>query len=157
MRVNDITSYTEEKYKATKSTLKSLSEMSGKYYNGVDGVHNLEELKRTFMATLEYLATQYAEVRGYKSSTHVYLEEQRKRLKAESVEKMMAEQGLKRTIAENSVYAYQYYKDGVDLIEELKKFFLRVELLYDHYSRVLDAIIQSISIASKDFYQNKNS
>lgn len=154
MKVQDITSFTERQYKETLETMKKLKELSSSYYNGVDGIYNLEDLKREYMAQLEFFATQYASIRGFKSATHVYLEEQRKRLKAECIERMMAEQGLKRTIAENSVYAYEHYKTGVDLIEELKKFFLKVELLFDHYNRVLDAIIQSISIASKDLYQN---
>lgn len=106
----------------------------------------MEATKRELIIRLTRFSTKYAELKGYKSGSHVYMEDYRKQLKAECLKEM--EESHSKAL--DLVYAYPKYVEGVKLIEGWRQFFLKVEARYDMYNRFLDALIQSTSISQRE-------
>ena len=112
---------------------------------------SLESLKRKLIGELSSFAELYAFVRSYKSGTHSYVEEERKSLKARCIKNMTE---VSHTKAAELVYDSEAYKAGIRKVEDIRAYFLKVEMKYDIYTRTLDAIIQSTSIAYKEKSQS---
>lgn len=157
LKVHDILNYKQSIHKEIRDSVIRLKELSKEYYNMDPNVYEYEVIKKDFLAELGFFMEKFSSVKAFKSGSHVYLEEQRKKLKSDSINIMVSEGGFKRTTAETMVYSYPYYVERVELIERLKAEFIKFELLVDHYNRVLDSIIQSTSISAKEFVQVKHS
>jgi hypothetical protein len=54
------------------------------------------------------------------------------------------------TAAKELVYDTEFYKDRIEVIQSLIRFFIKTENMYDYYTSVFQSIIQSVSIASKE-------
>jgi len=108
-------------------------------------------LKRKFNSYLVYLATYYSKIRCFRENFE-YLEAQRKRIKAESIDHLISTSPDKVSIsaAEKVVYSSQYYIDRINVLEQLKQFFYLVDLSYQNYQDVQRSIYQSISLLSKE-------
>lgn len=122
----------------------------------VSNLNELEQLKRDFLAELEFLTLNYGLVRKFKSGNHVYLEDEVKRLKAETIQQLLDE-GRKITQTENIYYKEESYIEQLSLILKFRESFIKVENLHSLYGDILQAIIQSISIAGKEMSLNKAS
>ena len=146
----DIKESTIQKLKAVMDTLSALSLQ----YRETDDLYALEHLKREFLGHLQFMAEQYARIKVYKGPNHTYLESAIKRFKAETLDILLSE-GNKITTAEKSLYLHQYYTDRLEVAEKLIAFCLTVELAFEQYNLVFSAIVQSISVASKDLTHQK--
>ena len=116
----------------------------------------LENIKRDLIGHLSYFAELYAFVRSFKSGTHSYVEEERKALKARCIKAMVSTATEKTSFAKAAdlVYDSDLYKSGIEKIESIRAYFLKIEYKFDVYTRTLDAIIQSTSISYKEKTQN---
>lgn len=146
----DIKEATIQKLKAVMDTLSALSLQ----YRETDDLYALEHLKREFLGHLQYMADQYARIKVYKGSNHTYLESAIKRFKAETLDILLTE-GNKITTAEKSLYLHKYYTERLAVAEKVIAFCLTVELAFEQYNLVFSAIVQSISVASKDLTHQK--
>lgn len=161
IKVQDIVPFTEDNMKELKEVQERLKVLSVRYKNADNRLFELEEIKRELLGELNFYAPLYAKVRSYKNGQHAYLEDQRKRVKAEIMLKIVntMSEGQKKPVsftnATEIVYANEEYIEYVSLMEKMKKLFIEAELLYDHYAKVLDSIVQSISVASKEFTHSK--
>lgn len=151
VKISDLIRFSENDYKETKKTLATMNLMVTEYMENKDNLDELEGLKRRFNSYLVYLATYYSKIRCFRENFE-YLEAQRKRIKAESIEHIMKNSEEKTSIsaAEKIVYSSQYYIDRVNVIEQLKQFFYLVDLSYQNYQDVQRSIYQSISLLSKE-------
>lgn len=156
LKVSDLVPLTEQDYMETKNILKNLRELSNEYYDMSDlyDPNQLEIIKRKFDRELQNLATYFAKIKKFKGGTHTYLDEVRKRIKGEAIQ-MLLDDGSKVTSAESLVYSTKYYKDRVALMENIKEFMIKTELLYERYEYTFNAIIQSLSAARREFENNK--
>lgn len=109
----------------------------------------LEEIKREMGSYLTSLSTYLSKVKCFKFNND-YLEEERKQIKSEAIELLVANDNLSPSAAEKVVYASEYYKKRVELLQRLKRFFWNVELKYDRYKDVLRSIYQSVSLLSEE-------
>lgn len=152
IKVRDIVEYlTEKNVEDISKSLARLSGIAAEYYNQEDiyDVELLEKLKRRLVGELLYLNTLYNITKSQKDATHTYMSEARKRIKAEAINVLLAE-GKKITLAETLVYASPYYTVRIEVLEALKRFCIKVENLRDTYESVLNSVIQSVSISSKE-------
>lgn len=109
----------------------------------------LEEMKREVGSYLTSLSTYLSKVKCYKFNND-YLEEERKQIKSEAIELLVANEGHSPSAAEKVVYASEYYKTRVALLQQIKRFFWDVELKYDRYRDVLRSIYQSVSVLTEE-------
>ena len=145
LKVNDVVpGFSEKLRNEIISTIKVLDELSTRYLN-MEDPFELYNLKKHFNAHLQRFATLFSQVKIFKGSQHVYLEEERKRLKAETFE-ILKTKGVNKTEAEKLVYAEAYYIERLDMIRNVAKLLIKTELLYDRYDQTLQCIIQSISL-----------
>lgn len=154
LRVSDIVPFDKHTYEETHKTIKELDNLAKEYRGCYDNPHELERIKREFLGYLSYFATLYAKVKPFKGSTHVYLDEQRKRCKAECIEILLSEK-FSATNAANIVYSHPYYVERIRLMEDIKQFFILTENLYELYNMTFNSIVQSISVASKEMHNTK--
>jgi hypothetical protein len=156
LKVSDLINLSERDYIDTNTLLKQLQELSSEYHNMVDmyDPHQLEIIKRKFDGYMQSLAVHYARIKKFKGSQHVYLDEIRKKIKGEALQ-ILLDQGQKVTSAETLVYKTEYYTQRINLMENIKEFMLKTELLYDRYEYTFNAIIQSLSTARKEMEANK--
>lgn len=156
LKVSDLVPLTREDYLETNAILKNLKTFSNEYHDMVDlyDPNQLEIIKRKFDKELQNLATYFAKIKKFKGGTHTYLDEVRKRVKGEAIQ-ILLEEGNKVTSAESLVYSTKYYKDRVALMEDIKEFMIRTELLYERYETTFNAIIQSLSSAKKELENSK--
>lgn len=156
LKVSDLVTLSKETYIVTGNTLKELSLIAKEYHDMLDmyDPHQLESIKRRFDAHMQNLAVQYAAIKKFKGNQHVYLDEVRKRIKAEALQNLLDE-GVKVTAAGDLVYKCDYYTKRVTLMEDIKEFMIKVELLYDRYNTTFQSIVQSLSSAKKEFENSK--
>ena len=156
IKVSDLVSLTKEDYKNTNSTLNNLLQLSSEYHNMVDmyDPNQLEILKRKFDNQMQHLAGYYAKIKKYKGTQHVYLDEVGKKIKGEALEILLTE-GHKITSAETLVYKTDYYVKRINLMEDIKEFMIKTELLYDRFEATFNSIVQSYSAARKEFDNSK--
>lgn len=153
LKVSDLVDYPEKNFSQVKDCLVKLKELT-EVYTTMDSLYDLEgleRLKRDMIAQLEFLAEQYSKVKKYKTGGD-YLEETRKFLKSQAIVLLVNESDSKvsNNQAEKEIYAYPYYKDRVDLMQNIKSYFIKVELMFNIYKDVLDSVRQSISLCKKD-------
>jgi hypothetical protein len=151
LKVSSLVDFPEKYFKEIKNILYELHQVTVSYASAdaLYDVEGLEKLKRGATAQLELLANHYARTKRFKTMGD-YLEETRKQVKAETIKLIVANEGLSVNQAEKMVYADDYYKDRIALMETLKAFFIRVEIMYENYKNLLKSIIQSISLCKKD-------
>ena len=152
IKVRDIVEHlTEKNVEDISNSLARLSGIAAEYYKQEDiyDVDMLERLKRRLVGELLYLNTLYNITKGQKDESFTYMTSARKRIKAEAITKLL-EEGKKVTMAETLVYAHPYYTARMEVLEALKRFCIKVENLRDTYESVLNAVIQSVSISSKE-------
>lgn len=156
LKVSDLVNLSKEDYLETNKALNFLKDVSEEYHNMSDiyDPNQLELIKRKFDKGIQNLATYYSKIKKFKGGTHTYLDEVRKRIKGEAIQ-LLLEDGHKVTSAESLVYSTKYYKDRVNLMEDIKEFMIKTELLYERYDTTFNAIIQSLSSAKKEYENNK--
>jgi hypothetical protein len=153
IKVEDIVDFKQETVQEISQCCKKLDGLCREYseIDGIGAIGDLEILKRRFVGEFQYFAKLFSHVKKYKGASHTYLEDQRKQIKAEGINKVMAEKGnLSITAAKELVYDTDFYKQRIDVIQSLIKFFIKTENMYDYYTSVFQSIIQSVSIASKE-------
>lgn len=146
-KISDIVkNFTEKNYENTKIILKSLKRLGDEYASLEDMAtpDRLEQIKREMGSNLTSLTTYYSKIRAYKSN-HEYLEEARKQIKSDTVKLVIDRDKVSSAAAEKVVYSEDFYKERVELMQDLKIFFYLVELNYQRYSDTLMHIYQSIS------------
>jgi erythromycin esterase-like protein len=152
IKVRDIVEYlTEKNVEDISKSLARLSGIAAEYYNQEDiyDVELLEKLKRRLVGELLYLNTLYNITKSQKDESHTYMTAARKRIKSEAINLLLSE-GKKVTMAETLVYSHPYYTARMEVLEALKRFCIKVENLRDTYESVLNSVIQSVSISSKE-------
>lgn len=148
--VNDIIPLKESFFAEVKTQISVLNDIVQEYNNS-ESLHYLEDIKKRFNSELQYFTTLYSKTKTYKGSNHTYLEGELKEIRSVALHLIMSEQGVNITTAERLLPAFPYYKERKDLITKIVSFFIKVEELYKRYEVTLQAIIQSVSIAGKDF------
>ena len=144
--VNDLVKFNEKDLINTKELMNKLDTLGKEYISLLDtpNPERLEAIKRLFGGNLTTLASYFSRIKCFKYQGD-YLEEQRKRLKSETVLLIIERDKVSTASAEKTVYAEKYYIDRMNLMEDLKKFFIRVELKYDRYRDTARDIYQSVS------------
>ncbi len=155
--VGDVIRLTQTKFdsfqKSIGTTLESLKGLAEEY-KSQDDLFFLENLKKEFNSHLQYLGTLYSYTKVYKGPNHTYLEVSIKQLKAKTLE-IMCPEGKNITAAEKMYYINPYFTDRIDNIENIKRFFTEIEIMYEHYCTTLQCIQQSISVARGEFNNSK--
>lgn len=156
LKVSSLVDLSKETYTETHEVIKNLSNLSAEYHSMTDfyDPYELERIKRQFDSYMQNFAVYYAKVKKFKGSQHVYLDEVRKKIKAEALQQLLDE-GAKVTAAESLVYKSEYYVTRVNLMEDIKEFMIKVELLYDRFNGTFQSIIQSCSVARKEYENAK--
>ncbi|MEX0597431.1 MAG: hypothetical protein WD512_13130 [Candidatus Paceibacterota bacterium] len=154
LRVSDIVKgFEKEDLEKLKDSMKILNDICDEYSDieSIISAHDLDELKRKFVGHFQFFSKMFSKVKRYKGASHTYLEEERKRIKAEAIENMLEGGDAKNiTAAKELVYSFNYYVERIDLLQSLLEFFIKSENMYDYYLNTLQSIIQSISVASKE-------
>ncbi|MAX51555.1 MAG: hypothetical protein CMH22_06205 [Methylophaga sp.] len=152
LKVSDLVPLSESTYKNAYECLGKLKKLAAEYHNMTDiyDPYELERIKRAFDSQMQMLSVSYAALKKFKGSQHVYLDEVRKRVKAEALEALLDE-GVKVTAAGDLVYKSKYYTDRIALMEDIKEFMIKVELMYDRYDTTFQSIVQSLSTAKKEY------
>ena len=159
LKVSDLVDFREQDYNLALAEMKSLDELCAEYSTLTKGQKipdELEALKGKFVSHMSTLTDIYSKVKAFKGSNHTFLEDARKQFKAEAIIRLRDE-GVRATEANNIVYASEYYKKRVRLMEKLKNFFINVDEKHDFYTNVLSYLSQTISIVSKDYEFNRYS
>jgi hypothetical protein len=151
LKVKDLVDYPEKYFIQVKDILLNLKTLSAQYVemDNLYDLEGLERLKRDMTAQLEFLAEHHARTKKFKTAGD-YLEEHRKFIKSEAIALKVEEDGISINQAEKVIYEYPYYKDRVELMESVKAFFIKVEIMYRHYQDVLSSVVQSIASGKKD-------
>lgn len=155
IKVSDLVNLTEKDYITTNTLLSELMSLSEEYHNMEDmyDPDQLEIIKRKFNGLMQSLSVKYARIKKYKGSQHVYLDEVRKKIKGEALEILLNE-GHKVTSAETMVYKTPYYVERITLMEDIKEFMIKTELLYERFESTFNSIVQSLSVARKEKESN---
>ena len=156
LKVSDLVNLSKEDYLQTNILINNLLTLSNEYHNMVDmyDPNQLEIIKRKFDNQMQHLSPYYAKIKKFKGSQHVYLDEVRKKIKGEAMQ-LLLDEGQKVTSAETLVYKTDYYVKRVNLMEDIKEFMLKTELLYERFEYTFNAIIQSYSTARKELENSK--
>ena len=156
LKVSDLVNLSKEDYLQTNILINNLLTLSNEYHNMVDmyDPNQLEIIKRRFDSQMQHLSPYYAKIKKFKGSQHVYLDEVRKKIKGEAMQ-LLLDEGQKVTSAETLVYKTDYYVKRVNLMEDIKEFMLKTELLYERFEYTFNAIIQSYSTAKKEMDNNR--
>lgn len=151
IKVEDIVDFKQETVKEITQCCKKLDALCMQYseIEGISAISDLEILKRKFVGEFQYFAKLFSNVKKYKGASHTYLEDQRKQIKAEGINLIMVDK-KNITAAKELVYDTEFYKERIEVIQSLIKFFIKTENMYDYYTSVFQSIIQSVSIASKE-------
>lgn len=149
--VSDLVKYPEKFFIQVKDILVELKTLSNEYttMDNLYDLEGLETLKRNMTAQLEFLAEHHARTKKFKTGGD-YLEETRKFIKSEAIALIVEKEGVSINQAEKVVYQDMYYKERVQLMEGLKAFFIKVEIMYRHYQDTLSSVVQSIASGKKD-------
>lgn len=156
LKVSDLINLSQQDYENTNLVLKELLSLSAEYHNMVDmyDPNQLEVIKRRFDSQMQHLAPYYAKIKKFKGSQHVYLDEIRKKIKGEALQ-ILLNDGQKVTSAESLVYKTDYYVKRINLMESIKEFMLKTEILYERFEATFNAIIQSYATARREMESNK--
>lgn len=156
LKVSDLINLSQKDYLDTNNTLKELQNLSSEYHNMSDmyDPNQLEIIKRKFDAYMQTLAVQYAKLKKFKGAQHVYLDEVRKKIKGEALQ-LLLDEGAKVTSADSLVYKTDYYTQRIILMEDIKEFMIKTELLYERFEATFNSIIQSYSSARKEYENSK--
>jgi len=156
LKVSDLVPLSKDNYTNTSICLKVLASLAKEYHEMSDmyDPYELERIKRAFDSEMQNLSVHYAAVKKFKGNQHVYLDEVRKRVKAEALE-LLLDEGVKITAAGDLVYKSEYYTKRISLMEDIKEFMIKVELLYERYNMTFQSIIQSLSSAKKEYENSK--
>ena len=156
LKVSDLINLSQEDYEQTNISLKGLLNLSSEYHNMVDmyDPNQLEIIKRKFDSQMQHLSPFYAKIKKFKGSQHVYLDEIRKKIKGEALQ-LLLDEGQKVTSAESLVYKTDYYVKRISLMENIKEFMLKTEMLYERFEATFNAIIQSYAAARREYEANK--
>lgn len=151
LKVSSLVKFPEKKFTEIKNVMQSLHQVNIKYVkaDSLYDLDGLERLKREATGHLELLANHYATTKKFKTMGD-YLEETRKQVKAEAINLLVEQEQISINQAEKTVYSFEYYKERVELMETLKAFFIRIEVMYNLYQTMLHNIVQSISLCKKD-------
>lgn len=146
LSVKDLVRFEAKDYENTKVLMKELDELGKEYISLLDNPspERLEAIKRIYGGYLTSLATYFSKIKAFKYQGD-YLEEQRKRIKSETIQLIIERDKVSTAAAEKVVYAEQFYIERINLMEDLKKFFIKVELKYDRYRDTARDIYQSVS------------
>lgn len=147
--IKDLVNIKEETVESLNAVMAELTDLCDTY-TMTDELLLLEQLKREVLSKLQYMATLFAKIKVFKGPNHTYLESAIKKFKAETIT-LILESGGNITSAEKKVYTHPYYIERMKVAEKVISFCITVELAFDHYTSTLSAIIQSISVASKDY------
>ena len=155
LKVSDLINLTQEDYLQTNTILNNLLTLSKEYHNMIDmyDPNQLEIIKRKFDSQMQHLSPHYAKIKSFKGSQHVYLDEVRKKIKGEALQ-ILLDEGQKVTSAETLVYKTEYDVKRINLMENIKEFMIKTELLYERFEATFNAIIQSYSTARKELENN---
>lgn len=123
-------------------------------YLSTDSLHELEDIKKQYNANLQYFVELYAKIKKFKGPNHTYLENALKKIKADAMDNMV---GVNITSAERKVYSEPYYVERYAVAEQFIEFCIKVELKYDQFSATLTSIVQSISVLSKEYSNQRMS
>lgn len=156
LKVSDLINLQESDYIETNKLLKELQRLSTEYHNMTDmyDPNQLEVIKRKFDGYMQSLAVYYARIKKFKGAQHVYLDEVRKKIKGEALQ-ILLDDGQKVTSAETLVYKTDYYVERINLMENIKEFMIKTELLYERFEATFNSIIQSYSSARKELENSK--
>lgn len=156
LKVSDLVDLSKEDYVNTNTILNNLLSLSKEYHEMVDmyDPNQLEIIKRKFDSQMQHLSTYYAKIKKFKGGTHTYLDEVRKKIKGEALE-ILLDEGHKVTSAETLVYKTDYYVKRINLMENIKEFMIKTELLYERFEATFNSIIQSYSTAKKEYENTK--
>jgi hypothetical protein len=156
LKVSDLIDLSQDDYLSTNSILNNLLVLSKEYHSMVDmyDPNQLEIIKRKFDSQMQHLSPYYAKIKKFKGGQHVYLDEVRKKIKGEALQ-ILLDEGHKVTSAETLVYKTDYYTKRINLMENIKEFMIKTELLYDRFESTFNAIVQSLSSARKEFENSK--
>lgn len=157
LKVSDVVPLKESDVVLIESSLLRLAKITKEYTESSSllGVEYLDELKRRYVGELHYYNTIFCKVKCFKGSDHVFCSEQRKMIKSEGIKQLIAS-GVKQTYASDAVYSTDFYKSRITLLQQIIELFIKCENLWDFHNSTLQAIIQSISIASKEQQQSKH-
>lgn len=156
LKVSDLVDLSKDDYISTNTILNNLLGLSKEYHDMVDmyDPNQLEIIKRKFDSQMQHLSPYYAKIKKFKGGQHVYLDEVRKKIKGEALQ-LLLDEGHKVTSAETLVYKTEYYTSRINLMENIKEFMIKTELLYDRFEATFNSIIQSYSTARKEFDNSK--
>jgi hypothetical protein len=149
----DVVKFQTEDLVKIDSQIEVLSGLT-KRYLATDNLHELEDIKKQFNANLQYFVELYAKIKKFKGPNHTYLENALKKIKADAMDNMV---GVNITAAERKVYSEPYYVERYAVAEQFIEFCIKVELKYDQFSATLTSIVQSISVLSKEFSNQRMS
>lgn len=156
LKVSDLVPLSKETYVETSKVIKALQGLSAEYHTMEDmyDPHALELIKRKFDSHMQTLAVKYAAIKKFKGNQHVYLDEVRKRIKAEALQNLLDE-GIKVTAADSLVYKSEYYTRRVALMEDIKEFMIMTEEMYGRFDSTFHSIVQSQSWAKREYENAK--
>lgn len=156
LKVSNLIDLAQDDYIQTNKVLNNLLSLSAEYHNMVDmyDPNQLEIIKRKFDSQMQHLSPHYAKIKKFKGSQHVYLDEVRKKIKGEALQ-LLLDSGEKITAADTLVYKTEYYTERIKLMENIKEFMIKTELLYDRFEATFNSIIQSYATARREFENNK--
>ena len=156
LKVSDLIALTESDYINTNNLIKNLRDLSTEYHNMTDmyDPNQLEVIKRQFDGYMQSLAVYYAKIKKFKGAQHVYLDEVRKKIKGEALQ-ILLDDGHKVTSAETLVYKTDYYVQRINLMESIKEFIIKTELMYERFEATFNSIIQSYSTARREYENSK--
>lgn len=156
LKVSDLVNISKEDYIETNKYIMELNSLSSEYHKMSDlyDPNQLEIIKRKFDNAMQNLSVYYAKIKKFKGSQHVYLDEVRKKVKAEALQ-ILLDEGQKITSAETLVYKTDYYVKRINLMEDIKEFMIKTELLYERFDTTFQSIIQSLSTARKEFENSR--
>ncbi len=156
LKVSDLVDLSKEDYVNTNNILNNLLSLSKEYHDMADmyDPNQLEIIKRKFDSQMQHLSTYFAKIKKFKGTQHVYLDEVRKKIKGEALQ-ILLDEGHKVTSAESLVYQTDYYVKRINLMENIKEFMIKTELLYERFEATFNSIIQSYSTAKRELDNTK--
>lgn len=155
LKVGDLVPLKQSLYDNTLVVVEELLKLVKEYRDADLDPYALETIKKEFIGYMFSFAGFFSQIKCYKSDSHTFLSETRKRIKAEALDILLNE-GQKVTAAESLVYGTKYYKERVTLLEEIKAFMIKMDLYETLFQSTLQAIIQSLSAARKEMENSKH-
>jgi hypothetical protein len=144
----------QEVNKEIEDSINRMKDLVEPYYVSDLSLVELEHLKRTLLGELQYLTSRMGAVKQFKTN-NTYFEEHRKRLKSLVWKSLMSGEGkVSATAAESRVYSEKHYINTLSGINLIKERYIQYEDQHKHFIKVLDCIVQSISVAGKELSQN---